>query len=227
VSNNPFYKDPLQADPRKKYVNILQVLAGFALFILLVWFTVLGQNQVDGPSMRPNFYTGEFLILNRIPQFLGSNLATTLGVEYKRGEVIVFTKPGFPDLLKRVIGLPGETVSINKGKILINGQVLDEEYIPEKIHTNGSSLIKEGQEGITVPEGHFFMVGDNRPESSDSRTAEIGFVKREWIKGKVILRIWPFDRFSGMEIGEYQLVDESNFDFSKSEPGYRNAPIPE
>jgi signal peptidase I len=227
VNNNPFYKEALQPDPRRKYVHTLQILAGIALFVLFAWFTILGQNQVDGPSMRPNFYTGEFLILNRIPQFLGSNLASTLGVEYKRGEVVVFSKPGFPDLLKRVIGLPGESVSIEKGKIFINGQVLDEEYIPEKIHTNGSSLIKDGADPITVPEGQFFMVGDNRPESSDSRTSEIGFVKREWIKGKVVLRIWPFNRFSGVPIGEYELVDETNFDFSKSEPSYRNSSTPE
>ncbi len=225
MDTNPFYKDPLQPEPRKKYVNFLQLLAGIALVALFSWFTILGQNQVDGPSMRPNFYTGEFLILNRIPQFLGSSLATTLGVEYKRGEVIVFTKPGFPDLLKRVIGLPGETVSLSRGKLLINGEVLSEDYIPEKLYTNGSSFLSENG-SVVVPEGSFFMVGDNRPESSDSRSADIGFVKREWIKGKVILRIWPFDRFSGVPIGNYSLIDPSNFNFSASDPSFRNPSTP-
>jgi signal peptidase I len=227
VDTNPFYKDPLQPDPRRKYVHTLQILAGIALFILFSWFTILGQNQVDGPSMRPNFYTGEFLILNRVPQYLGRDLATTLGVEYKRGEVIVFTKPGFPDLLKRVIGLPGEAVSINKGKVFINGQVLDEKYLPERLYTNGSSMIQEGGDEVIVPEGQFLMFGDNRPESTDSRTADIGFVKREWIKGKVVLRIWPFNRFSGVPIGEYSLVDESDYDFSNAEKSFRNPTTPQ
>ncbi len=227
MNTNPFYKDPVTKDPRKKFVNFLQFFAGLGLILLISWFTILGQNQVDGPSMRPNFYTGEFLILNRIPQLMGHNIATTLGLEYKVGEVIVFTKPGFPDLLKRVIGIPGDKVAIRKGKIFLNGKVLQEAYIPEKLYTNGGTLIQDGGSEVTVPEGHIIAIGDNRPESTDSRSAEIGFVKREWIKGKVLLRIWPFDRFSFIGLGETQLVNESDFDFSKADPTFRNSPTPQ
>lgn len=227
MNSNPFYKDPLKPTPGRRFVNGLQFLAGFGLLLLISWFTILGQNQVDGPSMRPNYYTGEFLLLNRIPQLMGHNLATTLGLEYKTGEVIVFTKPGFPDLLKRVIAVPGDRIALKNGKYFVNGQVLQEEYIPEKLYTNAGTFLQENAEEMIVPEGHVFTSGDNRPESTDSRAVDIGFVKREWIKGKVILRIWPFDRFSFIPLGETTLVNESDFDFSKADPSFRNNPTPE
>ena len=105
----------------------------------------------------------------------------------KRGEIIVFEYPLEPgrDFVKRVIGLPGETVAIEAGTILIDGDVLEEPYISNK----GQHYMSP----ILVPEGSYFVVGDNRENSSDSRFW--GPVDTRNIVGKVSLRYWPFESF--------------------------------
>lgn len=106
--------------------------------------------------------------------------------EPKRGQVFVFKYPVDPkrDFVKRLIGLPGDVVEIKQGQVLINGKATDEPYVtfPDAFTMNP----------VTVPEGHYFAMGDNRPNSQDSRFW--GFVPESNVRGPVFLRYWPLNR---------------------------------
>jgi len=94
--------------------------------------------------------------------------------------------------IKRVIGLPGDHVKIEDGKVYINGKELDEPYLRDEITTDGKTF-----KDIVVPEGYLYVVGDNRPHSTDSR--EFGCVPIERIESKVLIRFWPFSKFGGVK----------------------------
>jgi signal peptidase I len=134
---------------------------------------------VEGPSMQPNFETGQFLIVSRINYLLG---------EPQRGDIVVFHPPGKPSdeppYIKRVIGLPGETVEIRNAHVYINGIELSEPYINEP-------CIPARCEDQTWELGsdEFFVMGDNRNHSSDSRA--FGPVKHDTVIGEALVRYWP------------------------------------
>lgn len=201
--NNPFFDAPPKKK-RNKLILIIEILAVFTFSLLIFWIVILEQNQVNGPSMQPNFFTGQFLLSNRIPKYLGDSLSSTLGLNYQRGDVVVFQKPGKPDFVKRVIALPGEKISIKDGFIYINNRKLIENYIPENLYSGGGDYIADNGADILIPQGFYALIGDNRPMSNDSRYTEIGLIRRDWIKGKVILRIWPFDTFTFVPQGSYK-----------------------
>jgi signal peptidase I len=221
-NNNPFLQVTEEKKKRNIFITILQPIAIVAILLIMSWFILLGQNQVDGPSMRSNFYTGEFLILNRVPAIIGEGPSKALGINYERGDIVVLKKPGLPEFVKRVIALEGETINLAKGRVFINGKVMEEDYLPVELYTNGGDYLKDGGAGIEVPKGYIFTIGDNRPESEDSRYEEIGLVKREWVKGKVFLRIWPFNTFTFIPRGTYRFIDENKYDFSKIDQEFRN-----
>ncbi len=205
MDNNPFF-DPEPKPKRNIFVSILQTLVIFTAIAILLYLFVITPNQVDGPSMEPNFYTGELLLTNRLVQWLGSSdLGNSLGVNYKRGDVIIFQKPGYKEFVKRIIGLPGDRVAIRDGYVYVNNQKLNEDYLPPALYTNGGDLIFDGGQSVLVEEGTYIAMGDNRPVSNDSRYAAIGLIDRNWIKGRVILRFYPFDVFSIIPTGEYTL----------------------
>ncbi|MEP7103627.1 MAG: signal peptidase I [Candidatus Dojkabacteria bacterium] len=220
--SNPFYKEDAKPKKRKILGNIITALAIIAIALLISWFTILGQNLVDGPSMRANLYTGDFLLVNRFPALFGEGFSKTIGIDYERGDMIVLHKPGFNEFVKRVIAKEGEKINIDKGRIFINGQVMVENYLPEKLYTNGGDFLQEGGAPIEVPTGYLIAIGDNRPESNDSRFEEIGLIKREWIKGKVFLRIWPANAVTFIPRGTFSFVDPANYDFNKADIDFRN-----
>lgn len=202
-NDNPFFEKPQKAK-RNWFIIILQTLVVFTAVSIILYLFVITPNEVDGPSMEPNFYTHELLLSNRITQWVGDTpLGASLGMDYKRGDVITFQKPGLKEFVKRIVGMPGDRVSVREGYLYINGEKLVEEYLPPAIFTRGGDFLLEGGEGITVPAGHYFAVGDNRPVSNDSRYRDVGFINREWIKGRVILRIFPINKFSIITTGEY------------------------
>lgn len=139
---------------------------------------------VEGDSMLPNFHDGEYLIVDEISYRFK---------EPQRGDVIVFHSPTQEGifLIKRIIGLPGETVKIENGKILLNsfGEriILDEKYLPEGIKTSPDISFDLG-------ENEYFVLGDNRDRSSDSRLW--GTLKKEKITGRAFLRLWPLNKIS-------------------------------
>jgi len=149
------------------------------LLALVIFFAIhfMIQNfRIDGTSMEPNIHNGEYVIVNKTAYWFGHNP--------QRGDVIIFNAPDQPqnDRVKRVIGLPGETVEVTgDGSVYINGQQLEEPYLPT--HHSGTSGT------WTVPEDQYFVMGDNRSASLDSRAK--GPVPRNRIIGKAWLIIWP------------------------------------
>ncbi len=138
---------------------------------------------VDGPSMRPTLQSQERLVVNKfIYRFRAP----------QRGEVIVFRYPRDPsrDFIKRVIAVPGDTIEIKDGRVFVNQQLMNEPYILEKTLSDYPLS--------TVPEGHIFVMGDNRNNSEDSRFADVGFVPYDLIKGKAVLVFWPVGQFKSL-----------------------------
>ena len=107
----------------------------------------------------------------------------------EKGDVLVFQYPRDPsrDFIKRVIAVPGDTIEIREGRVLVNDQLLTEDYILEKTRSEYPKA--------TVPEGHIFVMGDNRNNSEDSRFADVGFVPYDLIKGKAMLVFWPISAY--------------------------------
>lgn len=129
--------------------------------------------RVDGQSMRPTLEDGEFLLVNKMEYFFG---------DVQRGDIVVFHFPLNPDeeLIKRVIGLPGDSVKVENSQVSVNGQQLVESYIADIPRYSG-----EWQ----VAEGHLFVLGDNRNNSNDSK--DWGLLPIENVVGKAVLIYWP------------------------------------
>lgn len=156
----------------------------FAMLLLVLLFTfVFRVASVVGDSMQPTLYTRERLLL------------TTHFYEPSHGDIVVIDRYTQDPLIKRVIGVAGDTIRIDgvNGVVYRNGEALIEGYV------SGPTSPKEMSGEITVPEGYIFVLGDNRSVSKDSRSAEIGLVDTEDVVGKAILRIWPIKRFGGVE----------------------------
>lgn len=163
-------------------LDILQTLILAAAAFVIVYMFLFRPFEVKGDSMYPNFHNNEYLITNIISLKLGNP---------KLGDVIVFKAPEKQevDFIKRVIGVKGDKVSIEEGRVILNGKILDEsKYLNESVKTYGGNFLREGQT-VTVPDGYFFVLGDNRSYSSDSR--EWGFVPKKNIIGISIFVYWP------------------------------------
>lgn len=167
--------DPTRPNPRTILLEILQtVLLAVVLYFLIDAF--IARVRVENISMEPTLVPGEFLVVNKFAYKTS---------EIKRGDIIVFHYPMNPDedYIKRVIGVPGDKISISDGQVLVNGFVLNEPYIAAPPAKGGEWL---------VPENAVFVLGDNRNESSDSR--DWGFVPDDFIIGKALLVYWPFNQ---------------------------------
>ena len=153
-------------------LGTLLLIAAIYAFVNLV----TARYVVDGHSMLPNFNTDQFIIVSRLSYILG---------EPRRGDVVVFHYPLQPDrdFIKRVIGLPGETVTIQDGRVYIDGHLLEEPYIEN--FCRGKSCDGEWQIG---PD-EYFVLGDNRGASKDSQ--DFGPVARKYIVGRAFVRYWP------------------------------------
>jgi signal peptidase I, bacterial type len=150
------------------------ILMAVVLFLLLNAAT--SRVRVYNISMQPTLHEGNLLVVNKLAYKLG---------EPKRGDIIVFHYQGTvtEDYIKRVIGLPGDTVDVRGGIVRVNGQAITEPYIAELPGYTGT---------WKVPEGELFVLGDNRNHSSDSH--DWGFVEQEWVVGRAIIVYWPLDR---------------------------------
>ncbi len=150
--------------------------------LLLVTF-VAQPVIVDGESMNDTLYSGERLLIEKVSRYYG-------GLE--RFDIVVFNPENESDALyiKRIIGLPGETVRIDsEGTIYINGEALEEDYGREVILDPGRAW-----EEITLGEDEYFVMGDNRNDSLDSRFDDVGNVNRSQITGRVVIQMFPFHK---------------------------------
>jgi len=155
-----------------------------ATVFLIVYLFIAQPFQIAGQAMSPNYVNGQYYLANKMV-YRSANPA--------RGEVVVFKYPKEPDkdFIKRIIGVPNDAVSIQNGKVFINNQPLDESsYLKPDVQTHGGAFLQEGQQ-ITIPADSYFVLGDNRSYSSDSR--EWGFVPRQNIIGKIGLCYYKCD----------------------------------
>lgn len=153
----------------------LDILETIVLAVVLYFGinAVSARVRVDGFSMNPTLQNGEYILVNRL---------TYKASQPERGDIIVFRFPSDEgqDLIKRIIGLPGETVHISGGVVTINGAVLEEPYIAQSPNYEGE---------WAVPEGYLFVLGDNRRDSRDSH--QWGLLPIENVIGKSIVIYWP------------------------------------
>ena len=167
---------------RKILGTILYFLGIFVVAWLIVHF-VAQRTVVDGSSMETTLNDGDNLIIDKISYRFE---------DPKRFDIIVFPFQYKENTfyIKRIIGLPGETVSITEnGIIMINGEPLQESYGKEVIRDSGMA-----KNPITLSDGEYFVLGDNRNNSSDSRDPSVGIIKRSDIVGRAFMRLYPFDR---------------------------------
>ncbi len=167
------------------FLDVIEtVVIALAIFVIIYLF-LFQPHQVRGNSMYPNFHDADYLLTDKITYRLSTP---------KRDDVVIFVAPKNEeyDYIKRVIALPGEKVSLTENdQVLVNNQILIEPYLPEGTQTYGGAFLETG-ETVTVPEDQYFVLGDNRSHSSDSR--DWGFVPKENIIGKAWLRYWPLNR---------------------------------
>lgn len=166
-----------------------------AALVFIIRYFIFAPFIVEGPSMQPNFYTGERLIVNKIIYSIRKP---------HRGEVIVFHAKAGKDYIKRVIALPGETVKIANNKVFVNDKELDEPYIKEAVEefSKKGGTYNANFNEYKVPEGTIFAMGDNRPDSSDSRMLDaVGPVPYDKIVGRADFIFWPVNKINFVHHG--------------------------
>lgn len=162
-------------------LELVKTVAGAAVLALLIMTFVARAFTVDGSSMVPTLHDGERLMVDKL---------TYRFREPQRGEIVVFRYPLNPreHYIKRVVGVPGDVVEVRNGRVYLNGTPLEEPYL------EAPTLGYFGP--VRVPPGHYFVLGDNRNNSEDSRDPKVGFVPKELIEGRAVWRYWPLARMS-------------------------------
>jgi len=185
-------QDEPQPAPRKGIIrDYFETIVVCVIFVIFSRAFVFQQSKIPSGSMKDTLLVGDYIMVNRFAYApTASSLEKTLlpvrGVE--RGDVIVFKYPDDPDtdFIKRVIGLPGETVEMRGGRTLINGKPLDEPYMLEA-HRDYTPFPRPGFPAVIVPPNSYFVMGDNRNNSRDSRFW--GFVPQDLIRGRAFI-VW-------------------------------------
>lgn len=172
-----------------------------ALFIFLLVRSSLQNFKVEGQSMDPTLASGEFILVNKLIYEtidLGPLDAVLPFVDFEddtrfilrgpnRGDIVVFVPPINPgsDFIKRIIAEPGEVIEIRRGRVFIDGKLLEEPYLQARGN--------DSYNACRVPEDHYFVMGDNRPNSSDSRRRDFGPIHSDRIVGLTSVIYWPFE----------------------------------
>ncbi|NMB01865.1 MAG: signal peptidase I [Firmicutes bacterium] len=153
----------------------IRPLGGALVFALLIIIFIGQSFRVDGASMENTLFDGERLWVDKVAYRFR---------DPRRGEIIVLNVPG-NRFIKRVIALAGDTIEERGGVVYVNGQPIEEPYVDNKTRMNWGP--------IRVPEGHLWVMGDNRPRSDDSR-GSVGFLAIEKVVGRAVFRYWPLNR---------------------------------
>ncbi len=175
------------------FLDIIEVVVTALAFFVVVYLFLFQPHQVKGNSMYPNFYDKEYLLTDKVSYRFG---------EPERGDVIIFKAPRNEEYeyIKRIIGLPNEKVMISEGHVFVNNQQLNEAYLPPSYQTRAGTFASENQI-ISLGGSEYFVLGDNRSHSSDSR--DWGPVPEENIIGKTWLRYWPINRIGTIKEPAY------------------------
>ncbi len=157
-----------------------------SLVIFLLIRMVVQNYRIESHSMQPNFAEGQFILVNKLAYRFG---------QPERGQVVVFHNPQNTneDYIKRIIGLPGDIVSMQGETVYINGEPLPQPYQTEPLPPG----YQFGP--LEVPPNSIFVMGDNRPNSRDSRYPEVGPISEDLIVGQAWFRVWPFDVFGAVQ----------------------------
>ena len=185
----------LWSESLKLFRDIILIIAVFLLLGVFIAQPVV----VEGTSMLPQLHDGERLLVNKMVYY---NFRSVDWGHLTRGDVVVFWYPKDPDksYVKRIIGLPGETVELRSGKVFINGTELDEGYLEEEHNRGLPSFAPK-----IVDDHYYFVMGDNRDNSSDSRYW--GLVPEKYIYGKAFFRYWKPSEIGLIEHGKYNIED--------------------
>jgi len=187
-----------QKSTLREYFEALVTAVILALFVR-TW--VVQAFKIPTGSMENNLLIGDHLLVNKLvsgPSLTSFERMILPLREPKRGDVMVFKYPDEPerDFIKRVIGLPGDTLELRSKKVYINGQPLDEPYVHFlEPASEGQEVtqfdVRERYGPVRIPDGQYFVMGDNRDNSQDSRYW--GFLPRHYIKGKALMIYWSYD----------------------------------
>ncbi len=216
---------------REAFEWIMCILIAFALAVTIKFF-IFTPTLVKQSSMYPTIFDGERVFVNR--------LTRTFKLKIDRGDIVTLEAPsgsisqdnirayyddfkgikwftyevleiGKISYIKRVIGIAGDTIKIEDGKVYLNGEELDEsEYLPDGTQTYISDTFTHIKSEFTVPEGYVFAMGDNRSYSRDCR--ELGCIPIEKIEGKVLFRLWPISKFGGIKKSEITKEEVDKYD---------------
>ncbi len=167
---------------------IQTVVISLSLYLIIHLF-IVQPNKVEGNSMYPTLHNSERILTSKITYRLRTP---------ERGDIVVFAPPNAQkgDYIKRIVALPGETISLSNGQVKVNGTLLPESYLPVGLKTSEKQFLRDGQSFI-VPTDKYIVMGDNRPFSSDSR--EWGPITKESIVGVASWRYWPFSVFGKLD----------------------------
>ncbi|MCX6705664.1 MAG: signal peptidase I [Candidatus Woesebacteria bacterium] len=174
------------------FLDIGEVLVFAIGIFFFVYLLIMRPHKISGISMSPNYPDSEYLLTEKVSYYKNPP---------KRGDVVVFTPPvSSDDYIKRVVGLPGDNVSIKENHVYINNKLLKEDYLTSEVLTQGGSFLAGGQT-YKVPDAEFFVMGDNRSHSYDSRS--FGSIKKKVISGRAWIIYWPVSLAGMVETPNY------------------------
>lgn len=187
-----------QKSTGREYFESILVAVILALFVRTFVFQAF---KIPTGSMKPNLLVGDHLLVNKFifaPTASAIERALLPTREIRRGDIMVFKFPEEPerDFIKRTIGLPGETIELKNQTVFVNGQALAEPYAhylfpPADQGQTDAFDLRRKFGPVTVPDGHYFMMGDNRDDSQDGRFW--GFLPQSYVKGRALFIYWSFD----------------------------------
>lgn len=170
-------------------MDILETIVFIGSMFIVIYLFIAAPNQIKGASMEPTFFNGEYIMTSKV---------TYRFRQPRRGDIIVFQSLRNRDIdyIKRIIGLPGDKVEVKNSEVFVNDILLTENYISEKTNLWEGGYLQENVP-VTVPKNMVFVLGDNRPRSSDSR--EFGPIPLESIIGEVFYRYFPAEKMGSIK----------------------------
>lgn len=169
-------------------MEILETVVFIGSLFIVIYLFIAQPNQVKGESMMPTFQNGNYIFTSKVTYKIR---------DPQRGDVVVFHSPGNPEIefIKRIIGLPGDTVMLENEEVYVNGKKLREPYTSDKTLPLPNGYAQESIP-MTIPDGYYFVLGDNRPHSSDSR--DFGPITYESMIGQVFYRYFPAEKIGSI-----------------------------
>lgn len=180
------FRQPAKISENSKLQAVIDWLRTFLIVLtvgILLTIFVIQRNIIEGPSMEPTLYTNDQIFVEKISKYF----------KVERGDIVTIENTDLfnPEtlLIKRVVGMPGEHIEIKENHVYINGEQLDEPYLDKQVITYADP--QSDFQSLILADDEFFVLGDNRPVSKDSR--KIGPIKKDQILGKLLFKFYPFN----------------------------------